>query len=153
MPVHRTAIRPVARGAALIALTLSAPAQPARGALHGTYAPDCAPNDAPAFLIVLPADARNTEIWLKANAPPDRIAGHWPQAAEAGLEPGAASILLCRTRPALRCDRALSGSFTVDRGAGGSITGRLAAHFAGNPPLAVRFHATPARLTAPVVCG
>jgi hypothetical protein len=104
-------VRQVIAIALLATLPLLAAARSAVPELNGSYEKDCAPNDAPAFIIVLPAPAQNAEFWLKANAPLYQIAGYWPHSTELGVIPGAASILLCRKSPKLNCDKALRPAF------------------------------------------
>jgi hypothetical protein len=146
-------VRQVIAIALLATLPLLAAARSAVPQLNGSYENDCAPNDAPAFVIVLPAPAQNAEFWLQANAPLYQIAGYWPHSTELGVITGAARIMLCRKSPKLNCDKALNGSFTVTGKPGELITGNLEASFSGGSSLAFHFHAMPAQRAAPLVCG
>jgi hypothetical protein len=144
------------RVAALAIASLLIAARPAAAPLHGVYQSDCAPNDGPAFIIILPAPVPQGEFWLRANVPVARIAGHWPQSKNIGRQPGMASILLCRKTPGppgLSCDRPEAGFFSVTGRPGESISGTLQASFGNGVRHTHRFSAVPARLAQPVICG
>lgn len=141
------------RVAALAIASLLSAAGPAAAPLHGVYQSDCAPNDGPAFIIILPAPVPQGEFWLRANVPVARIAGHWSQSKDIGSQPGMASILMCRKTPGLSCNRPEAGFFSVTGRPGESISGTLQASFGNGVRHAYRFSAVPARLAQPVICG
>jgi hypothetical protein len=141
------------RFSVLVICSLMIAARPAPPLLHGVYQSDCAPNDGPAFIIILPTPEPQAEFWLKANVPVTQMAGHWSQTSEMATQPGMPSMLLCRTAPGLTCDRPDTGFFTVTGRPGGAISGTFEASFRSGVRYAYRFSAVPARLAQPVLCG
>jgi len=141
------------RIAALATCSLLIAARPVTPSLQGEYQSDCAPNDGPAFIIILPATVQQGEFWLRANAPLARIAGRWSHVQEMGVRPGLAMIQLCRKTPNLVCESPSSGSFRIRGKPGATLTGSFEAQFGKAQRQSYRFTARPARLAEPVICG
>jgi hypothetical protein len=114
-------------------------ASSAQPLLRGTFRPDCAPYDGPAFSITLPQAASRTQLWMRANVPLAQAAGEWPHVFQAGA--GEATIARCQISGEGACSYPEAGRIRVEMPAPDRMRGTIEVTFSGGKREFYRFEA------------
>jgi hypothetical protein len=119
--------------------------------LRGTFRPDCAPYDGPAFSITLPHPASRSQFQLRANVPLSQAAGEWPHVFQSG--PGEATISRCQTTGEGACSYPETGRFRVEMPTPDRMRGTIEVTFSGGTRELYRFEASQKVPRQPWFCG
>ncbi len=138
-------------GATLLAMAACTSAAAPAPLLRGTFRPDCAPYDGPAFSITLPHRASATQFRLSANVPISQAAGLWRHTLQAA--PGEAMIARCKSTGDGACSYPESGMFRVELTSPDRMRGTIEVTFVGKAPERFRFEAVRQEPKGQWFCG